>query len=529
MVHLSYNDPPIEIKLSNLLKIPSIKVGSVAVLVTNSNQKSNATSSNNLNGTTITSLNNILSLINQKSLSNFNSNESHFIRQSDSIIHTLLGILNKRDLINEHTSKYLTHYFQFFNFYSSLGLQQCLHLINCDVPFVLMQFALEELPTTSSNLNLSSFMSNFSTSSLGSMSLNYSKLANYNSSNNNHNNSNSTVYSSTQYVDLAKLFSVVSTLLRCFDVSEHCLSHQTNQQANSSNSTLPNVYSYQYDLNQQQQQQQQSQKSLEHHSLKLPSKIEDFLYKRLNYVKKVLEDAPNTDETIKLMKFLCWENMNFSTLLLNELLWMAAYHYSYELKPHLDMLYHILNITDTWQLKRIECALQGIPDERDGLFEIIAKSQNHYQKRAYQIIKMLVQLFTQSEMASSQINSDNELKAKWKSVCDWFYNEMEKCRLYNMPNYSYYQSAQQSNETSQTYFLERTQSAQLTLEKAMRLCPSVNENMKKKLDVESESEDEDGEEGEDEDEGDGENGDNQQKRYINEENLTDADKNLKPK
>ncbi len=42
--------------------------------------------------------------------------------------------------------------------------------------------------------------------------------------------------------------------------------------------------------------------------------------------------------------------------------------------------------------------------------------------------------------------------------------------MYNMPNYSYFQTPQ-SNETSQTYFLERTQSARLTLEKAMRICP----------------------------------------------------------
>jgi len=154
---------------------------------------------------------------------------------------------------------------------------------------------------------LSSFMSNFNPSSLNSLSLNYSKLANYNSSNNNHNNSNSTIYSSTQYVDLAKLFCVVSTLLRCFDVSEHCSSHQANQPASSSTSSLPNIYSYQYELNQQQQ---QSQRTTEHPPLKLPAKIEDFLYKRLNYVKKVLEDAANTEETVKLMKFLCWENLN---------------------------------------------------------------------------------------------------------------------------------------------------------------------------------------------------------------------------
>jgi len=48
---------------------------------------------------------------------------------------------------------------------------------------------------------------------------------------------------------------------------------------------------------------------------------------------------------------------------------------------------------------------------------------------------------------------------------------MEKCRMYNMPNYTYFQSPQ-SNETSQTYYLERTQSARITLEKALKIFPS---------------------------------------------------------
>jgi ubiquitin carboxyl-terminal hydrolase 9/24 len=184
----------------------------------------------------------------------------------------------------------------------------------------------------------------------------------------------------------------------------------------------------------------------------------------------LLEEAPNLEETVKLMKFLCWENMSFSLMLINELLWMAAYHYSYELKPHLEMLYHILSVKDSWQLRRIMYALQGISEDREGLFEIIVKSQNHYQKRAYQIIKMLVQLFTTCDPAIDLLNKDEDLKRKWKSSRHWFFNEMEKCRMYNMPNYTYFQTPQ-SNETSQTYFLERTQSARITLEKAMRICP----------------------------------------------------------
>ena len=48
--------------------------------------------------------------------------------------------------------------------------------------------------------------------------------------------------------------------------------------------------------------------------------------------------------------------------------------------------------------------------------------------------------------------------------------------MYNMPNYTYFQTPQ-SNETSQTYFLERTQSARLTLEKALRILPQNMTNI----------------------------------------------------
>ena len=48
--------------------------------------------------------------------------------------------------------------------------------------------------------------------------------------------------------------------------------------------------------------------------------------------------------------------------------------------------------------------------------------------------------------------------------------------MYNMPNYTYFQTPQ-SNETSQTYFLERTPSARLTLEKALRILPQNMTNI----------------------------------------------------
>ena len=55
----------------------------------------------------------------------------------------------------------------------------------------------------------------------------------------------------------------------------------------------------------------------------------------------------------------------------------------------------MLLLEDSWQNHRIHNALKGIPDDRDGLFDTIQRSKSHYQKRAYQCIKMMVMLFTQ--------------------------------------------------------------------------------------------------------------------------------------
>jgi ubiquitin carboxyl-terminal hydrolase 9/24 len=207
----------------------------------------------------------------------------------------------------------------------------------------------------------------------------------------------------------------------------------TSKNTNGINSILPNPYSHYNELKLLHQQHQQAGTTdsliglATNQNIKLPSKIEEYIYKQSKYVKKLLEDAPSLDDTIKLLKFLCWENMNFSLILLNELLWMITYHYSYELKPHLDILYHILSVNDSWQTSRISFAFQGIPNsKKDGLFEIIANSQNNYQKRGYQIIKMLVQLFSTCDLSIDLLNKDEELKKKWKSSRNWFFNEMEK-------------------------------------------------------------------------------------------------------
>lgn len=412
--------------------------------------------------------------------------KKYHINASESIIQTVMSILSKRDLINEQSSKYLVQYFQFFNMYASIGIQQCFHLIRSDVPLTLIHYALDELQLSNSNVNI--FVPSSHISGSSSFSLNYGKMSNNTQNQNLGNNS-------SQYADLTKLFCVVSTLLRCFDLSAYCSS------ANQNATVLPNPYSHYNELKLIQHQQNISNSTIDsvlglpNQIFKLPHKIEEYVFKQSKYIKKLLEETPNSDDTIKLTKFLCWENMDFSLVVLNELLWMITYHYSYELKPYLEMLYSLLNIQDSWQTNRISFAFNGIPNsKKDGLFEIIASSQNNYQKRGYQIIKMLVQLFSQCELAIDLINKNDELRKKWKNSRNWFFNEMEKCRMYHMPNYTYFQSPQ-SNETSQTYYLERTQSARITLEKALKFFPPSSNSTNNSLTVDNndfQNEDENG-------------------------------------
>ena len=78
-----------------------------------------------------------------------------------------------------------------------------------------------------------------------------------------------------------------------------------------------------------------------------------------SYIKKVIEDCNNSEETTKLLKFCCWENPHLSSSVLSELLWQVAYSYTYELRPYLDLLLQMLLLEDSWQNHRILNALKG--------------------------------------------------------------------------------------------------------------------------------------------------------------------------
>ncbi|KAK5600228.1 putative ubiquitin carboxyl-terminal hydrolase FAF-X [Crenichthys baileyi] len=334
---------------------------------------------------------------------------------SDHLLRAVLNLLRRE--VSEH-GRHLQQYFNLFVMYANLGKQQTdLHLfislaektqlLKLNVPATFMLVALDEGPGPP---------------------IKY------------------------QYAELGKLYTVVSQLVRCCDVSSRM------QSSINGNPPLPNPYG---DTN------------LTTPVMPVQQLVAEILFVRTSYVKKIIEDCSNSEETVKLLRFCCWENPQFSSTVLSELLWQVAYSYTYELRPYLDLLLQILLIEDSWQTHRIHNVLKGIPDDRDGLFDTIQRSKNHYQKRAYQCIKCMVALFSNCSVAYQILQSNGDLKRKWTWAVEWLGDELERRPYTGNPQYTYnnWSPPVQSNETSNGYFLERSHSARMTLAKACELCP----------------------------------------------------------
>lgn len=66
-----------------------------------------------------------------------------------------------------------------------------------------------------------------------------------------------------------------------------------------------------------------------------------------------------TDDTTKLLQFICWENPQMSKIVLAEVLWQVAFAYCTELKHHIELLLALLRMEDSWQTHRLANALRG--------------------------------------------------------------------------------------------------------------------------------------------------------------------------
>ncbi|XP_044752373.1 probable ubiquitin carboxyl-terminal hydrolase FAF-X [Coccinella septempunctata] len=253
-----------------------------------------------------------------------------------------------------------------------------------------------------------------------------------------------------QYTELGRLNQLVSCLIRCCDVSSKC-------QSSTGAPILPNPY---------------GELGVNEYIMPISVQASEILYNNNSYIKKMIEDNNPTDETVKLLQFCCWENPHFSRIVLSELLWQIAFAYCQELRPHIEILLNILIIEDSWQTHRIHNALKGVPEDRDGLLDTINRAKNHYQKRAYQCIKCMVALFSKCAAAQKMLHSHADLKRQWIVAVTWLQEELERKYPQNSQyNYSTWSPPTQSNESSSGYYLERSNSARKTLERALELLP----------------------------------------------------------
>lgn len=318
---------------------------------------------------------------------------------SDLLIAHVLSLLKRQ--VSEN-GRHLAQYFQLFVMYAQLGREEKEQLLRHHVPTLFITVALDEGPGPP---------------------IKY------------------------QYTELGKLYTVVSVLIRCYDVKAFC------RASDGSPVNKPNPYADEGGPIQT-----------------ITSEVSDMLYQRQSIVKKVVEDCQSSEDIPKLLLFCSWENESFSTYLISELVWQVAFSYTYELRPYLDLIMNTLLIQDSFQTQRIMLAFRGVPEDRDGLFGIIHKSKSHYQKRGYQIIKMMVQLFHKCPASLEILSKYSEFKKKWHNAVDWLNEELER-KPYQSHNTYAWSPPAQSNETSNGYFLERSNSAKITLQTALQVLP----------------------------------------------------------
>lgn len=137
--------------------------------------------------------------------------------------------------------------------------------------------------------------------------------------------------------------------------------------------------------------------------------------------------------------------------------------YTNDLRSHLDILYLVLTIEDSWQEARLLYSLKGIPlssekptinensttitksniNNCQTLFELFSKLETASEKRAYLLLKMLCQLFTKyvqfylfcsfnlflirsrCAKAYNILQTDPEIKRHWVHVVRWLRDQIE--------------------------------------------------------------------------------------------------------
>uniref|UniRef100_A0A1X7TNC9 Ubiquitin carboxyl-terminal hydrolase n=1 Tax=Amphimedon queenslandica TaxID=400682 RepID=A0A1X7TNC9_AMPQE len=190
---------------------------------------------------------------------------------------------------------------------------------------------------------------------------------------------------------------------------------------------------------------------------KLSNDLLHWLYERTSiqqsttYVKKLIEDNSPIEETLRFLGFCSWENWEFSAVVIADLLMEIATVQPFDMRPYLDLLYHLLTMADSWQHTRIRAMFLGLQDRVDGMMTMIQHGQTHVvqQKRAYLCIKFIINLCSRCQLTMVVLDEDVHLKRLWQFSIQWLQNELDR-RQYTTSTYPYtgWSPPAQSNEVS---------------------------------------------------------------------------------
>ena len=90
-------------------------------------------------------------------------------------------------------------------------------------------------------------------------------------------------------------------------------------------------------------------------------------------------------------------------------------------------------------------------------------------------LTVLIYFFLQISLAKTLLDQNADIRRKWQFAVEWLNEEMERGRgqgaAAGSSAYGNWSPPAQSNETMNGYYLERSHSARVTLEKAVELLP----------------------------------------------------------
>lgn len=142
-----------------------------------------------------------------------------------------------------------------------------------------------------------------------------------------------------QLSEMTKLYQVVSILIRCCDISSRA------QSSNEQLQPLPNPYG--------------DRRGNNDYLMPIQPQAADLLFNKTAYMKKMIEDSSVTEDTVKLLQYCSWENPIFSRNVITELLVHIGDAHNQDRKHQIDLLLEILLMEDSWQIHRVNNALEG--------------------------------------------------------------------------------------------------------------------------------------------------------------------------